>query len=63
MDCFMADPWAHITRFGIHDETFPSLHEVDMASTRRPTRRPLARTYHRRASVISSQVARVKQAK
>ena len=63
MDRFMTDPWAYITRFGVHDDTFPELREVDLTSTKKPARRPLPRTHHRRAPVISIEDARARRGK
>lgn len=60
---FMADPWTYITRFGIHDDSFPKLREVDLAVETKPARRPLPRTHHRRAPVISIEEARAKRGK
>lgn len=60
IDQFMTDPWEYVVRFGVHDESFPKLREVDLTSARRPTRRSLPRSHHRRAPVISIDVARKK---
>lgn len=52
MERFMTDPWDFVARFGVHDETFPKLREVDVTSAKKPEKRALPRTHHRRAPVI-----------
>lgn len=63
LERFLGDPWGIVARFGIHDDTFPKLREVDLTSTKKPARRPLPRTHHRRAPVISIEDARAKRGK
>lgn len=58
LERFMTDPWGYVVRFGVHDATFPRLREVDLTARKKPTRRALPRSYHRRAPVISINVAR-----
>lgn len=42
-------------------DTFPKLREVDLTAKKRLAKRPLPRTHHRRAPVVSINVARAKR--
>lgn len=63
LDRFLTEPWTYITRFGVHDDTFPKLRQVDLTAKRRPAKPPLPRTHHRRAPVISIEDARARRGK
>jgi len=63
LDRFLTDPWLCIKRFGIHDETFPRLPEIDLRAMKGHPGRSRVRMTHRPAPVISIEVARPKQAK
>lgn len=61
LDRFLTDPWLYIKRFGIHDETFPRLPEIDLRAMKGHPGRSRVRMTHRPAPVISIEVARPKQ--
>lgn len=58
LEHFMTDPWKYVVRFGVHDTSFPKLREVDLTAKRKPARRSLPWSHHRRAPVVSIYVAR-----